>query len=180
MKPAFGLVLLTAMGITPSKSERSSEMEIHDTADVESIKSGQDTSVWQYCVILDGAEIGRKCNICAYCFIESNVIIGDNVTIKNGVYLWDGLRIGDGVFIGPNATFTNDLFPRSQQRPNEYPKTVVEDAASIGANATILAGLTIGAGAMVGAGAVVTRSVRAGEVVVGNPARHLRWIAPKC
>jgi hypothetical protein len=28
--------------------------------------------------------------------------------------LWDGVRIEDDVFIGPNATFANDLFPRSR------------------------------------------------------------------
>ncbi len=97
--------------------------------------------------------------------------VGDDVTIKSGVQLWDGLRVGDGVFIGPNATFTNDHFPRSNKRPKAFAQTLIEPGASIGANATILCGLTIGAGAMVGAGAVVTRSVSSDAVVAGNPAR---------
>jgi hypothetical protein len=51
----------------------------------------------------------------------------------------------------------------------------VRRGASIGANATILPGLTIGQHAMVGAGAVVTRSVPPYAVVVGNPARIVRY-----
>jgi len=52
----------------------------------------------------------------------------------------------------------------------------VKAGASIGGGAVILPGITIGEGAMVGAGAVVTKSVPAGAVVVGNPARILRTI----
>jgi dTDP-4-dehydrorhamnose 3,5-epimerase-like enzyme len=85
------------------------------------------------------------------------------------VQLWDGLRIGDGVFIGPNATFTNDLFPRSKKYPDKFLITVIGPKASIGANATILPGVSIGAGAMIGAGAVVTRDVPSNAIVVGNP-----------
>jgi dTDP-4-dehydrorhamnose 3,5-epimerase-like enzyme len=77
----------------------------------------------------------------------------------------------DDVYVGPNATFTNDLYPRSKAYPAEFAKTIVRQGASIGANATILPGLEIGASAMVGAGAVVTRSVPPNAVVVGNPAR---------
>lgn len=144
---------------------------IHPLADVHSKSIGSGTRIWQYCVVLAGAVIGRDCNICSHCFIENDVVIGDRVTIKNGVYLYDGLRIHDEVFIGPNATFTNDKFPRSRVWPDSYPVTVIEKGASIGGGAVVLPGVTIGEGAMIGAGAVVTRSVPAGVVVVGNPAR---------
>ena len=149
---------------------------IHPSADVKSQSIGEGTSVWQFVVILAQARIGRDCNINAHCFIENDVVLGDRVTVKCGVYLWDGLRVSDDVFIGPNATFTNDRLPRSKQYPDSFPQTVIERGASIGAAAVILPGLTIGAGAMVGAGAVVTRDVPARALVVGNPARIVRYL----
>ena len=134
-------------------------------------KIGADTRICAFACVLEGAQIGREGNICSHTFVEGSVVIGDRVTIKNGVQIWDGIRIEDDVFIGPNATFTNDPFPRSRLRPDAFPQTLVCSGASIGANATILPGITIGRNAMVGAGAVVTRSVPPNAVVVGNPAR---------
>ncbi|PAU57519.1 dTDP-6-deoxy-3,4-keto-hexulose isomerase [Pseudomonas indica] len=148
----------------------------HPLADVQSPSIGEGTRVWQFVVILAGARIGRDCNIAAHCFIENDVVVGDRVTLKCGVQLWDGLRVADDVFIGPNATFTNDRFPRSRQWPERFPETRIERGASIGAGAVILPGLTIGERAMVGAGAVVTRDVPARALVVGNPARIVRYL----
>lgn len=144
---------------------------IHEKALCESDTIGAGTRIWAFAHILPGAKIGRDCNICDGVFIENDVVVGDRTTVKCGVQLWDGVRLGHDVFVGPNATFTNDLFPRSGQRPERYTSTIVEDGASIGANATLIAGITIGRGAMVGAGAVVTRSVPPNAIVVGNPAR---------
>jgi UDP-2-acetamido-3-amino-2,3-dideoxy-glucuronate N-acetyltransferase len=111
-----------------------------------------------------------RSNICDHVFIENDVEVGDRVTVKCGVQLWDGVRLEDDVFVGPNATFANDLFPRSRQRPEKFLATIVRKGASIGANATLLPGIEIGAGAMIGAGAVVTRSVPPLAIAVGNPA----------
>lgn len=141
--------------------------------DVQSESIGFGTSIWQFCVVLPGAQIGNECNICSHCFIENDVIVGDRVTVKCGVQLWDGLRIENDVFIGPNVTFTNDMQPRSKQYPEVFYQTIIREGASIGANATILPGIEIGQGAMVGAGAVVTKSVAAGLTVVGNPAKEI-------
>ena len=140
---------------------------LHSTSDIQSTQIGTNTNIWQFCVILPRAKIGDNCNICSHCFIENDVIIGDRVTIKSGVQLWDGIEIQDDVFIGPNATFTNDLYPRSKEHLEQYPKTIVGKGASIGANATILPGITIGKKAMVGAGAVVTDSVPPNAIVKG-------------
>ena len=149
-------------------------MSIHPSSDVQSKQIGEGTRVWQYVVILPGAVIGRDGNICSHCFIENKVVVGDRVTVKCGVQLWDGVTLEDDVFVGPNATFTNDLQPRSRNASATLLPTLVKKGASIGANATILPGLTIGEGAMVGAGAVVTKDVPARTVVVGNPARIVR------
>ncbi len=146
-------------------------MFLHELSDVQSENIGEDSKVWQFCVVLPGAVIGRNVNICSHCLIENDVVIGNNVTIKSGVQIWDGIVIEDNAFIGPNVTFTNDKMPRSKQYPETFLKTHVCRGASIGGNATILPGVTIGENAMVGAGSVVTKNVPAGATVYGNPAR---------
>lgn len=149
---------------------------IHELSDCKSTHIGKNTNIWQFCVIFPDAEIGENCNICANVLVENDVKIGNNVTIKSGVQLWDGITIEDNVFIGPNATFTNDLFPRSKNKDWKLIKTIIKKGASIGANATILAGITIGENAMVGAGSVVTKDVPANTLWYGNPARFVKMI----
>ena len=149
---------------------------IHPTSDVKSKNIGENTNIWQFCVVFPKAKIGSNCNICAQVLIENEVVIGNNVTIKSGVQVWDGITIEDDVFIGPNATFTNDLFPRSKNPDWKLAKTTIKKGASIGANATILAGVTIGENAMIGAGSVVTKDVPANTVWYGNPAKFIREI----
>jgi acetyltransferase-like isoleucine patch superfamily enzyme/dTDP-4-dehydrorhamnose 3,5-epimerase-like enzyme len=152
-------------------------MFVHPTADIQTSDIGEGTRVWQYCVILPGAKVGKDGNICAHCFIENDVRIGDRVTIKCGVQLWDGITIEDDVFIGPNVTFTNDPYPRSRHQPKAFSRTLVKRGASIGANSTLLPGITIGHDALIGAGSVITSNVPPGTIVAGNPARILRYVA---
>jgi acetyltransferase-like isoleucine patch superfamily enzyme len=146
---------------------------LHPLSDVQATRIGAGTRIWQFCVVLPGAEIGADCNICSHVFIENDVRIGDRVTVKNGVHLYDGLVLEDDVFVGPGAVFTNDRHPRSRQHPPAFERTRICRGASIGAGAVILPGVTVGEGAMVGAGAVVLRDVAPGQTVVGHPARPL-------
>ncbi len=152
-------------------------VRIHPSADVQSKTIGNETSIWQYVVVLPGAVIGSNCNINCHVFIENDVTIGNNVTIKPGVQIWDGLRIGNDVFIGPNVTFTNDKYPRSKQYPEKFQSTIIEDGVSIGAGAVILGGITIHKQAMIGAGSIVTHDVPENELWIGNPARFIRKIS---
>lgn len=144
---------------------------VHPQGICESKNVGIDTTIWAFTHVLPGAVIGRNVNINDHVFVENDVTIGDRVTVKSGVQLWDGIELHDDVFVGPNATFTNDRFPRSKQYPEAFPRTVVERGASIGGGAVVLPGVRIGQNAMVGAGAVVTRDVPPFAIVVGNPAR---------
>lgn len=144
---------------------------IHPLSDVLSDNIGENTNIWQYCVVMPGACIGSNCNICAFVFIENDVRIGNGVTVKSGVQIWDGILIEDNVFIGPNVTFTNDRHPRSKNPDWKLERITVKRGASIGANSTILPGIIIGEGAMIGAGSVVTKDVPAGELWYGNPAK---------
>ena len=144
---------------------------IHEKALVESAEIKENTRIWAFAHILNGAKIGSNCNINDHTFIEGDVIIGNDVTIKCGVYLWNGVRIDDRVFIGPNATFTNDIRPRSKRYLDKFYNTYIKEGASIGANATIICGITIGKWALVGAGSVLTKDVPDYALVSGNPAR---------
>ena len=149
---------------------------IHPLAEVQSKKVGENTSIWQFSIVLPDAEIGTNCNINSHVLIANDVKVGDNVTIKCGVQIWDGLRIEDNVFIGPNVTFTNDLIPRSKIYPELFLRTTIKKRASIGANSTIIGGLTIGEYAMIGAGSVVTKSINKNELWYGNPAEKKGYI----
>ena len=105
---------------------------IHPLSDVQSKHIGDGTNIWQFCVVLPGAVIGKDCNICSHCFIENDVVIGDRVTVKCGVQIWDGMRIEDDVFIGPNVTFSNDRYPKSRNKNWKLEPVILKKGAVIG------------------------------------------------
>jgi len=151
---------------------------LHPLSDIQSTEIGENTTIWQFCVILPGAIIGKNVNICSHCFIENKVKIGNNVTIKNGVYLFDGITLEDDVFIGPNATFTNDKYPRSKKHLDLIPNTIIKKGASIGGGAVIMPGISVGEFALIGAGTVVTKNVPPYSVMYG-PAGSLNGVIKK-
>jgi UDP-2-acetamido-3-amino-2,3-dideoxy-glucuronate N-acetyltransferase len=146
---------------------------IHESAICESRKVGEGTRIWAFVHILPGARIGKDCNICDFVFIENEVVIGDRTTIKSGVQIWDGVTIGSDVFVGPNVTFTNDKYPKSKNIHFELLQTFIGNGVAIGANSTILPGISIGENAIIGAGSVVTKNVKPGVTVIGNPAKPI-------
>jgi acetyltransferase-like isoleucine patch superfamily enzyme len=149
---------------------------VHETAEVESGAAiGARTRVWRRAHVRTGAVIGADCNIGANVFVDKNVRIGDRVKIQNNVSVYAGVQLDDEAFVGPAAVFTNDRNPRAT---GEWAlaTTRVERGASVGANATIVCGVALGEHSLVAAGAVVTRSVRAHQLVQGNPARHAGWV----
>lgn len=152
--------------------------KVHETSIIgKETEIGQNTTIWQFCNIMNDVKIGKNCNIGQNVFIESHVKIGNNVTIKNNISLYTGFTCEDDVFLGPNCVFTNVLTPRSFiSRKDEFEKTHVKKGASIGANATMVCGHTIGKYAMVGAGAVVTKDVDDYTLVVGNPAKKIGYV----
>jgi acetyltransferase-like isoleucine patch superfamily enzyme len=92
------------------------------------------------------------------------------------------VEIGERTMIGPFCYITDhDHAIRAGAAPAEGPlvsaPTRLGARCWIGAHVTILKGVTIGDGTVVGAGSVVTKSLPAGVIAVGNPARVLREIA---
>ncbi len=151
-------------------------MFIHELAQVLTGNIGQGTRVWQYAIILDGATIGHDCNINCHTLIESKAVLGNRVTIKPGVYIWDGVTLEDDVMIGPNATFTNDRWPKSGNKSYQLEKTIVKCGSTIGANATIICGITIGSFSLIAAGALITKSVPDRALMAGFPATCIGWM----
>ena len=152
---------------------------IHKTADVErGAKIGKDTVVWNNSQIKKGAVVGDNCIIGHNCFIDSGAKIGDKVKIQSNTDIWNKVTLENYSFVGPSAVFTNDLNPRSKYPKTEdkWLPTLVKEGATIGANATILCGITIGKWAIVGAGAVVTKDVPDYSIVIGVPAKPVRWV----
>ncbi|NNF54368.1 MAG: N-acetyltransferase [Acidimicrobiales bacterium] len=156
-----------------SATRTDTNVKIHPTADVDQGAAiGAGTTIWNWTKVREGASIGSGVSIGQHVYVDTNVQIGDRCKIQNTVNIFDGVVVGSDVFIGPSATFTNDRHPRAVGEW-QVSHTVVEDRASIGANATIVCGVTLGAGCMVGAGSVVTKDVAPGVLVVGNPARPI-------
>lgn len=130
------------------------------------------------CSVDDNSKIG------AFVEIQKGATIGKNCKVSSHTFICEGVHIGDNVFIGHGVMFTNDMFPRATN-PDGSPQseddwnlmeTFVKEGASIGSNATILCGITIGKNALIGAGAVVVKDVPDNAVVVGNPAKILKFL----
>jgi UDP-2-acetamido-3-amino-2,3-dideoxy-glucuronate N-acetyltransferase len=133
---------------------------------------------------LYGCEIGDDSRIGAFVEVQKGVVIGKRVKVQSHTFICSGVVIEDEAFIGHGVMFTNDLFPRATREDGALQgeedwvciPTRIGRRASIGSNATILCGLSVGEGAIVGAGAVVTSDVPPRAIVVGNPARILRYL----
>ena len=96
--------------------------------------------------------------------------------LHSNVFVPEYSVLEDDCWLGPNVVLTNARYPRSRHVKEQLRGPLIKRGAKIGANATILPGLTIGEDALVGAGAVVVDDVPARAVVVGNPARILKYV----
>lgn len=150
---------------------------VHPSASVSpDARLGTGVSVWDWSKIREGACLGDQTSIGQGVYIDHDVVLGSGCKVQNGVSIYHGVSIGDEVFVGPHATFTNDLVPRAFGTGWQVTPTIVEDQASIGANATIVCGVTLGRACMVAAGSVVTADVPPFALVVGNPARIIDYV----
>jgi acetyltransferase-like isoleucine patch superfamily enzyme len=111
---------------------------------------------------------------------ESCITIGDDTGISGAsIIARRSVTIGSRVLIGAGACiWDSDFHPLDPMRRREHPTrdaacapVTIEDDVFIGARALVLKGVKVGSSAVIGAGAVVTKDVRSGEIVAGNPAR---------
>ncbi len=151
--------------------------KIHKTAEVSNkSKVGENTFIWNNAKVRENSVIGKNCVISKDVYVDTNVKIGNYCKIQNSAQIYDGVTLKNNVFIGPGVVFTNDYFPRADNKSWKITKTLVDFGASIGANSTILCGVKIGKRAMIAAGSVVTKNVGDYELVAGNPAEFKKKI----
>lgn len=147
------------------------------------VKLGKNVRLSKF-INLYGCEIGDGTKIGAFVEIQKNATIGKRCKISSHSFICEGVVIEDNVFIGHGVTFINDSYPRAttgegnMQTEADWAveRTVIRKGASIGSGVTILANTIIGENAIVGAGSVVTKDVPPNAIVVGNPAKVLRYI----
>lgn len=147
------------------------------------VKLGENVKLSKF-INLYGCTIGDNTKIGAFVEIQKNATVGRNCKISSHTFVCEGVTIEDEVMVGHNVAFINDPYPRAtapggalqSEADWKVEPTLVKQGASIGSGATILCNVTIGEKSIVGAGAVVTKDVPPKAIVVGNPARVLRYI----
>lgn len=128
---------------------------------------------------------------CNYKSINSKFLFADKISLGDNVWLGsktelDGageIEIGDGVIFGPEICVYSRTHNFDSSDLNALPfdnvvimsKVVINDYVWIGRRVIILPGVTIGKAAIVGAGAVVAKDVPDYAVVVGNPAKVVKY-----
>jgi UDP-2-acetamido-3-amino-2,3-dideoxy-glucuronate N-acetyltransferase len=154
-------------------------------ADVDDRASvGEGTSIWHLAQLREDSTVGRDCNIGRGAYVGPGVRVGDRCKLQNYALVYEPAVLGDGVFIGPAAVLTNDEYPRAVTPDGRLKDghdwtavgVTIGEGASIGARAVCVAPVTVGRWALVAAGAVVTADVPDYALVVGVPARRVRWV----
>lgn len=116
---------------------------------------------------------------------SSSIKIGNNVGMSGvTIYAWKRIVIGDNCVIGANVKIVdNDFHPIEAQKRNMnlldavgVEDIVIGDNVFIGMNSVILKGTVLGDNCVVGAGSVVSGIYEEGAVIVGNPAKIIKYL----
>jgi acetyltransferase-like isoleucine patch superfamily enzyme len=114
---------------------------------------------------------------------HGQIILGNHVELGWGCILHGGgaqIIIRDDAIIGAGAVLVSEMYSYAdpllpaREQPKIMGDIVIEENATVGANAVVLPGVTIGRSAIVGAGAVVTADVPPFSVAIGVPARVVK------
>jgi UDP-perosamine 4-acetyltransferase len=110
--------------------------------------------------VAPSAQLGQSVVVCPLVTLHSNVKLGDgcvifsNTAVEHNAELGRNVNVAPGVTIAGAVSIGNDCF--------------------IGAGATLIDGVSVGAGTVIGAGSLVLKSLPAGVIAYGNPARVVR------
>lgn len=138
---------------------------------------GNNVKIWHKDLVnIYGSSIGDCTKVGTFVEI-GNCRVGNNCNISSFTFLCEGVIIEDNVFLGPGVRTTNVKVPTaSVEQKDNFLETVIEEGATVGANATIVCGITIGKYSFIAAGAVVTKNVAPYTLVMGVPAKFVRCI----
>lgn len=130
----------------------------------------------------------RECGVGLYIERMVQFGLGDKVSIGNhsgfgeNTRIIGDVRIGDyvgtsfNVFItASNREFSDTTRPMAPQGALPDTPVVIEDDVIMFANVVILPGVRLGKGSAIGAAAVVSKNVPRWSLVVGNPARVVKF-----
>ena len=181
------------VGKQPTLSPRSTAKR----EDLPPAEIGDGTIVSTGAVVFAGTKVGARVILGDQSCVRERVVVGDDVVIGRGSLVENDTTIGaltkiqaeayitaystleDNVFIAPCVVTTNENFMgRTEKRHDLIKGPTIRRGARIGGGAVLLPGIEIGEEAFVGAGAVVTKDVQPRMLVVGNPARVMRPVAP--
>jgi len=133
--------------------------------------------------------LGMK--IKGFCWVQPQVTIvnlrhiqvGKNFGCNTGTYIngIGGITMGNDVLIGSNVTISSgkhEIDGRDGSifsRPATPMQITIGNDVWLGAGSVLMPGITIANGTVVGANAVVTKNTEPYSIVVGVPARHIRF-----
>ncbi|HMA37791.1 MAG TPA: bifunctional UDP-N-acetylglucosamine diphosphorylase/glucosamine-1-phosphate N-acetyltransferase GlmU [Chloroflexia bacterium] len=138
------------------------------------------SSLLEGCTLEAGVDVGSFNHLRAGAYLARGVHLGNFAEVKNArlgpqvamghfSYIGDA-DIGAGTNIGAGTITVNYSRGGTKQR------TQVGAGVFLGSDSLLIAPVEVGAGAATGAGAVVTKNVPPGALVVGVPARIIRWL----
>lgn len=141
-------------------------------------------------VSLNNVELNHKCNLAYGADLSNSNVgkftsIGRRTTIRNAL-IGNFCSVSYNVSIGATSHPIDRISGSAAFYQSKYglvditekvknQKTIIGHSVWIGCNAVIMEGVKVGNGAVVGAGAIVTKDVKPYEIVVGIPAKHLRY-----
>ncbi len=127
--------------------------------------------------VREGSVVGEMSVVGRASCVDFSAKVGSRVSIQTGVYITSYAVVEDDVFLGPGALMTNDDTMGRHPKGEALRAPIVRRAARVGGATVMVPGVEIGEEAFIGAGAVVSRDVAPREVVLGVPARVLRYVA---
>ena len=143
-----------------------------------------DVSIGKKCLIGDAAAIREKCLIDNNCIIGRhvsllyNVEVGKNTRIMTNSHLTGNTKVGENVFISVGVNSVNDNAFGEAGYDNHIAGQFIENHVKIGPGVNLLPNIRICEYAVVAAGAVVTKDVERYSLVMGVPAKHVRFLEP--